>query len=280
VRFTWTLSLCLIACSSSKPEVAHNPGEPHRLLADEILNIAHGGAAIEAPKQTMASYQRAAEANADVLEVDLHSTLDGVLVVIHDDTVDATTNGTGAVQEQTFEELRKLDAGYEFEKDGAYPYRGQGLVIPAFEELLDAFPDAYWVVEIKQQTPSIVAPVIELLRRKGAAERVIIASFKDGIIAEVRAQAPDIFTSLALVEGLALLGMTPEQEAAYVPPARFVQPPEDLLTQEILDRAHRLGLKVHPWTVNDPVRMQELIELGVDGIITDDPAALEALLDK
>jgi glycerophosphoryl diester phosphodiesterase len=279
LRVASVLLIALAACSSSKdpdPEPSDN-----RLLGREVLNIAHGGAAIEAPKQTLLSYQRAVAAQADVLEVDLHSSSDGVLVVIHDDTVDATTDGSGRVNAMTFAELQTFDAGYRFKAaDGSFPFRGQGLVIPAFEQLLDEFPDAYWVVEIKQDTPSIVAPVIELLRAKGAAERAIVASFIDPVIQEVRAHAPDVFTSMALGEGLEILSLTPEQEASYARPARFIQPPDTLSTQDNIDRLHRLGFKVQPWTINDPQRMQELIDWGADGIITDDPATLTGLLGR
>jgi glycerophosphoryl diester phosphodiesterase len=276
VRGFWLVLLgsCLLGCSSDGDD---GPSKPNRLLSDEILSIAHGGAAIAAPKQTLLAYQMATEANADVLEVDIHSTLDGVLVVIHDETVDATTDGTGSVKEQTFEQLRELDAGYAFSKDGGFPYRGQGLTIPSLEELLDAFPEAYWVIEIKQDDPPLTAPLLALLRAKKAEQRVIIASFKDAVMADVRAQAPEIFTSLSTAEAAELLFLTPEQEPSWSSPARFVQPPFGLTDQTRVDRAHRLGLKVHPWTVNDPEEMHRLIALGVDGIITDDPATLEAL---
>jgi glycerophosphoryl diester phosphodiesterase len=269
--------VCLLGCSSANED---EPAKPNRLLSNEILSIAHGGAAISAPKQTMLSYQQAAEAEADVLEVDIHSSADGVLVVIHDDTVDATTDGTGKVNAKTFEELRKLDAGYAFTTDGgtSFPYRGQGLVIPSLEELFDAFPDAYWVVEIKQANPPVIAPLIEMLREKKVDRRVIVATFIDSVIVDFRAQAPDVFTSITLAEGAPLIDMSPEEEETWSSPAQFVQPPFELATQARVDLVHRLGMKMHPWTVNDPKVMQELIARGVDGIITDDPATLESLL--
>jgi glycerophosphoryl diester phosphodiesterase len=269
--------LWVLGCSSASED---EPSQPNLLLSDQILNIAHGGAAIEAPKQTLASYQRAAEAKADVLEVDVHETLDGVLVVIHDDTVDATTDGSGLVKDKTFDELRMLDAGYSFTLDGgaSFPYRGQGLTIPSLEELFDAFPDTYWVVEIKQEDPPIIAPLIELLEKKKLDQRVIVAAFMAGVITDFRAQAPDILTSVSLAEGLPLLSMTPEQEKEWSSPAKFVQSPKEYVDQARVDLVHRLGMKMHPWTVNDPQEMQELLGLGVDGIITDDPATLAGLL--
>lgn len=272
-------ALLVVCCGCSGADDAATP-PPNRLLSGDVLSIAHGGAAAVAPKQTLLSYQKAAEAEADVLEVDVHATSDGVLVVIHDETVDATTDGSGVVKEKTFAELRALDAGYRWTKDGGqtFPFRGQGLVVPSFDELLAAFPEAYWVVEIKQAEPPIVAPLLELLDAKGAAGRTIVAAFKDEVIAEVRTQAPEMLTSLSTGEALELLFLAPEEEAEYVPPARFVQPPASSVTAERVELVHRLEMKIHPWTVNEPAEMQALIAMGVDGIITDDPATLEGLL--
>jgi len=247
---------------------------------DRVLNIAHGGGQALAPKETLLAYQTSALAGADVLEGDVHATKDGVLVLIHDDTIDATTNGTGAISDMTFAELQQWDAGYWFTTDGGntYPERGKGLTVPSLESLLDLFPDAHYVLEIKQSDPPIVMPFLNLLRDKGVLERVLVASFWDDVILDVRAKEPRALTSLATGESLAFAALSEEAEKSYHPPARFIQPPSASAQPDLVERAHRLGMKVHPWTVNDPSEMQSLIATGVDGIITDDPATLSGLL--
>jgi glycerophosphoryl diester phosphodiesterase len=272
------LALGAIGCGSDAEPKATEPENP--LFGDGVLVIAHGGAQAVTPPETLLAYQTAIEAGADVLEGDLHATSDGVLVLIHDATIDATTNGTGAVKDMTFADLQQWDAGYRFTRDGGqtFPYRGQGLTVPSLESVLDAHPDAYFVLEIKQESPSIVTPFIELLEQRGLLPRVIIASFWDAVIDQVRERAPDALTSLATAEMVELVALGPDAEASYVPPGRFVQPPATSAQPALIERVHRLDMKIHPWTVNDPAEMQELIDLGVDGIITDDPAALRALL--
>jgi glycerophosphoryl diester phosphodiesterase len=180
----------------------------------------------------------------------------------------------------TFAELQQWDAGHDFSLDGdqTFPFRGQGLTVPSLESVLDAHPSAYFCLEIKQQEPSIVEPFVALLEKRGLLEHVIIASFWDDVIAQVRIRAPSALTGMATAEMLKLATLTPETEASYEPPGRFVQPPVASAQPELIERAHRLNLKVHPWTVNDPAEMQMLIDLGVDGIITDDPATLRDLL--
>lgn len=267
------------ACGGSD-DTGGGSSEPGLFFSDRVLNIAHGGAQAVVPTETLLSYQTAIEAGADVLEGDLHATKDGVLVLIHDDTVDATTDGTGAVKEMTFAELQQLDAGYWFTSDGGttYPFRGQGLTVASLESLLDAHPDAHYVLELKQIEPSIIAPFLSLLEEREMLEQVLISSFWDEVLIEVRLQAPSALTGLATGESLAFSVLTTDTEVGYQPPAKFLQPPVNAVKPELLERAHRFGMKVHPWTVNDPVQMQTLIELGVDGIITDDPATLRSLL--
>jgi glycerophosphoryl diester phosphodiesterase len=253
------------------------PGNP--FLSDQLLNIAHRGGARLRPEATLLAFEHALSVGADVLEFDLHASSDGVVVAIHDDTVDRTTDGSGAVQAMTFAELRMLDAGYEFTPDGGqtFPYRGMGIQIPTLIEVLEAFPDQYYLIEIKQSEPSIVTDVLAILEMHSALDRVVIASFEQVTIDEVRAAEPELLTAMTPAEMVELLGAS-EQPDGYRPPALFVQAPWDIVDQPLVDFAHSVGLDVQPWTVNSESLMHDLIALGVDGIMTDDPALLEAAL--
>src|SRR5690554_1995342 len=134
-------------------------GEPpgNLLLSDQVLNIAHRGGGLLRPETTLPAFEHALAVGADVLEFDLHASADGVIVAMHDDTVDRTTEGSGAIKDRSFAELRMLDAGYRFTTDDGqtYPYRGAGIQIPTLEEILLGFPDRYYLMEIKQSEPPI-----------------------------------------------------------------------------------------------------------------------------
>jgi glycerophosphoryl diester phosphodiesterase len=247
-------------------------------LSDRRLAIAHRGGGKLRPEATLVAFENALAVGADVIEFDLHSTLDGVVVVIHDDTVDRTTDGTGAVAELTFAELRTLDAGYAFTPDGGqtFPYRGMGIQIPTLDEVLDAFPDQYYCIEIKQLEPSIVPEVIASLDAHAVGDHVVLASFQQATIDEVRASAPELFTAMSFDEMVELYAASDDPN--YSPAAVFVQAPWEVVDQPLVDFTHAIGLVMHPWTVNSEALMQDLIGLGVDGIMSDDPVLLEAAL--
>ncbi len=254
-------------------------------LSDWFLNIAHRGGKQVAPEETLPAFQDAVNTGADVLEMDLHATSDGMVVCMHDDTVDRTTDGTGRIKDMTFDQLRDLDAGFRFTTDGgqSYPFRDKGILVPSLEEVLEAFGgerSLYFVTEVKQSNPSIVDAVLGVLERAGAVDQVVIAAADDNVIAEVREKNPEIFTSLAFGEMLTFATLEAQDERNYRPPARFLHPPWDVADSEFMDRARRFDLKVHVWTVNDRPTMEKVIDLGIDGIMTDDPGLLEQVIDR
>jgi glycerophosphoryl diester phosphodiesterase len=250
------------------------------LLSDQLLNIAHRGGGKLRPEATLPAFENALAVGADVIEFDLHASSDGVVVVIHDDTVDRTTDGSGMVSAMTFAELRMLDAGYAFSPDGglSFPYRGMGIQIPTLDEVLEAFPDRYYLIEIKQSEPSIVPQVLESLAAHEVGDRVVIASFQQVTIDEVRSANIDLFTAMTFDEMVEFYGAS--EDPNYAPPALFVQAPWEVVNQPLVDFAHSLGLKVHPWTVNGEPLMHDLIALGVDGIMSDDPALLDSAIGE
>ena len=228
----------------------------------------------------MEAFENAVAVGANMLEMDVWRSSDGVIYLMHDDTVDRTTDGTGVGRTMTWAELEQLDAAYHFTTDGGatYPLRGTGVRVAKLEDVLNAFPDELISVEIKQNDPPIVDDVLAVLDATGAPGRTVIGSFNDGTVREVREKRPEILTSMGAQEGLEFF-YTPEEE--YEPQTWYLAAPTSLgdivLDQPTIEKAHSYGIVVHVWTVNDAPEMQTLLDWGADGIITDDPATLAGL---
>ena len=246
----------------------------------------HRGAAGLAPENTLPSFALGLALGADMLELDVHASRDGVIVVFHDPTLERTTNGTGAVRERSQYELQQLDAGYHYTRDGHdYPYRGQGLRIPTLEAVLKDFPLTYCNIEVKQANPPIVAQVVEVIQRLDAQHRVLLAAEDDAIMQEIHHLAGDIATSFSATEVADFIarvqtgnwaGYRPSGQALQIPP-RFND--IELVTKESVAAAHHRGLEVHVWTINDADEMKRLLALGVDGIISDVPGLARVVVN-
>ena len=255
---------------------------------DRPVVIAHQGGDGLRPSNTMAAFNHAAELGVDVLEMDIHSTRDGVLVTIHDSTVDRTTDGIGRVLELTFEQIQALDAGYHWptlaEESGRTdrPYRGQGIVIPALEEVLQTFPEMPMNIEIKQSEPSIVDPFCDLLKTydRVGDNRVLVASFHESVIVEFREKCPGVPTSVVQNEVIEFYLLSRLRlHRLWSPPAAAFQVPQSfsgltVITPKFVQHLQEHGVLIHPWTINDQNDMEILLRMGVDGIITDYPDRL------
>jgi len=247
--------------------------------------FAHRGASGEAPENTMAAFRRAVEVGVTYVELDVHATRDGQFVVIHDETLERTTNGQGKVQEHTLAELQQLEAGYWFSRDAGqhFPFRATGVRISTLAEVLRGFPGLRFTVEIKPAEPAIEELVIAVVRDCGRVEDVILASEHDRVITRVRELAPDMATSFAAGEVADFIQrVSTGQFAAYHPVGLALQiPPEfhdiPLVTAETVAAAHTLGLEIHVWTINEPREIERLLDLGVDGIMSDFPGRLRAV---
>jgi glycerophosphoryl diester phosphodiesterase len=243
--------------------------------------IAHRGSRLLWPENTMDAFSGAVALGYRHLETDLHLTRDGVLVCIHDHTLDRTTDGTGPVGDLTFAELAKLDAGYRHHDAEGAVHRGKGIRVPSLEEAVLAFPDVSFVVDLK--TENLVGPLYDLIERIGLHDRLIVGSFSDRRLDEFRAVAGSrvaTSTGAALSRSWVIAsrmgrGVRCEALALQLPrTSRGVR----VIDRRLVDSAHGLGLQVHVWTVNKPDEMAELLDLGVDGIITDRPDVLKAVL--
>lgn len=256
------------------------------LESDTPLVFGHRGAAGLAPENTLPSFALALALGADVLELDVHGTSDGVIVVHHDETLDRTTNGNGLIREHTFGQIEDLDAGFHFSRDGRdFPYRGHGLWIPTLEEVLDAFPEVPLNIEVKQGDPAIAEEVVRILRAFEATDRVLLAAEKDPILAEVRRVGDGIPTGFAAGEVVDFVNRVSTGDfAGYAPLGTALQiPPRfgdiELVTRESVAAARAHGLEIHVWTINQRDEMDALLALGIDGIMSDLPGLARIAVD-
>ena len=252
-------------------------------------NIAHRGGRDVVPENTLAGFREGLRVGADVLELEVHLTADGHLVAIHDDTVDRTTDGTGLVREMTLREVKGLDAGYRFTRDGGetYPHRGQGVAVPTLEEVYREFPEEPVNVEIKEDQPDIERALWQAIEEADAADRTLVVPSSSGIIRRFRAASGgrvatgSSATEIAVFELLRRLGLSRFLRPSY----QALQVPEGyrnvlrLVTPSFVRAAHRLGVRVDVWTVNTEPDMRRVLGHGVDGIMTDRPDILAQLLD-
>jgi glycerophosphoryl diester phosphodiesterase len=234
------------------------------------LPFAHQGGAGDHPENTMAAFEHAVSLGYRYLETDVHATADGVLVAFHDDDLDRVTDRGGRIGDLPWAEVERARVA------GSH-------AIPLLEDLLGTWPDAR--VNIDPKHDAGVGPLVEVLRRTNAVARVCIGAFSDRRLARVRRQlGPDLCTSLG-PGGIARLKMAGRRLPTGRLPAACAQVPVRTRGVTVLDarlvaEAHRRGLQVHVWTIDDPQEMTRLLDLGVDGIMTDRPAVLKQVLQE
>ena len=233
--------------------------------------FAHRGGAALAPENTLVAFDAGLAAGADGIELDVRLSRDGVPVLMHDPTLERTTNGSGPVDERTAADLAALDAGYHFERGGGFPFRGRGVGVPTLRDVFERYPNAPMLVELKAADERLARAVVELVREAGAAGRVTVGSFQKGALDTVRALDPAIRTGADMDDvrnGLHGVAGRPAFEAFQVPE---VYAGMRIVTPEFIANAHALGVSVTVWTVNQEADMRRLLDWGVDGLITDRP---------
>ncbi len=295
-RRSFLKSSMLMAAAAAMPSSSAAQGEPPRGAAHPFFTgakrrpevIAHQGGKGQWPAETLHAFEQSAKLGVDVLELDIHSTRDGALVLMHDAEVDATTDGRGPIRRHSLAELKRLDAGYRWTADGGktFPFRGKGIKVATLDEVFEAFPRSRMNIEIKQSEPSLVDALCDMIGRHGMEEKVLVASFSHEVIERFRARCGRAATSASTRELLefragsdAIVGRRLRPDALQVKDRVSVV---RVLTERVVKRAHspRVGLPVHARTVNDIDDMRRMINLGVDGIITDYPGPLLALLER
>jgi glycerophosphoryl diester phosphodiesterase len=245
--------------------------------------IGHRGAAGERPENTLLSFEKALEDGAQILESDIQVTRDGVPILLHDPDVDRTTEGRGAVSELDLQGVRRLDAGHAFEDaSGHHPYRGQSIHIPSLEEAFERFPEARFNLEIKSADPRATSRTLDLVARFGRPDRTLLTAGETPIMKQLRralaqhAAQPAVGASqdeiVAAVRSALSDAPMPAGVMALQIPAHFLDQP--LVTPELVLHAHAHGVEIHVWTINDLDEIEALLDLGVDGIVTDHPGRM------
>jgi len=250
--------------------------------------IGHRGAAGEVPENTLASFRFALDSGAQILESDLHATRDGTVVMCHDDGVDRTTGGSGRIAELAFAEIARLDAGQGFSRDGGatHPFRGRGLRIPALRDAFATFPAARFNLELKERDAGLVEGTLELVAEFDRADRTLLTAADDELMALLRRRLRETGVGAAVgactgdvvgfVRAAAEGEPPPPEPMALQIPAEFAGRP--LVTPELVRAAHACDVQIHVWTVNETAEMQRLLDLGVDGLVTDFPGRLAKLV--
>ncbi|HEY2511953.1 MAG TPA: glycerophosphodiester phosphodiesterase [Polyangiaceae bacterium] len=262
------------------------PAPRHPRLPSLPRLYAHRGAAAELPENTVPSFRRALELGADCLETDAHLTRDGHVVLSHDPTGARMCGVHTAIADATLADVQSWDASARFDD----PRRevassGQRFRIPTLEEALTEFPGVPFNVDAKAHHPVMVRHLVDVIRKAGAADRTLIASFDAPTLREARRLGYEGKVGLAQSEVLRLLalprgvlGWLPFAGAAAQIPYRAYG--IDLGTRAVVAKCRSLGLEVHYWTVNDPALAVRLLDAGADAIMTDDPRAIFPTIDK
>lgn len=282
--------LAVIALFYAVVNLFPRPVEDHVFFShfDEYpLVIAHAGSKLY-PTDTMYAFERYAAMGVDILEMDTNMTADGEIVVIHDKTIDRTTDGSGTVSEMTLKEIKQYDAAYNWTQDDGetYPLRAAGVTIPSLREVFEAFPQYPMIIEIKQESPSMAGTLCELIKEYEMEDYVMIPSFSDVAIAEFRDACPGVATQpsrgevtrFVVLNFLGLSGLTNPQYQAFGVPEEDGGIP--VVTRWFIWNAHRKNLDVQIWTINDPDEMQRFMDMGVDGIMTDRTDLMLELLEN
>ena len=241
-----------------------------------------------APENTRPAFDFARKHNADILELDVRLSRDRELMVIHDATVDRTTDGTGKVTDMSASAIGVLDAGYRFCVEGGQKtaFRGRGVVIDRLEELLTLYPCMRFNIDIKDNTPLAVDALAQMLEQNVALDRVVVASFHHRVLQYCRRRFPWIETSASKVDVRQFYWkyLRGRPSSAELPAALFQLPLRyfavSFTSPRFIDAVHEAGITVDYWTVNNPKIITQLIEKGADGIVTDRADIASAIIQQ
>lgn len=259
---------------------------PDLLSLDTPVVVAHRGGAGLRPENTLTAFEHAVSLGADAIECDVHLSGDGEVVVIHDATVDRTTNGHGAVASLTAAQLGALDAAWAFEGPPGQPmFREKGIGVPRLADVFQRLPGTKVVIELKGDDPAIVPPVLDVIRSQGRQGDVILGGFSHRVLLAVRTQAAELVTSASSTEARAAVrrawcGWPPRDTGCRLFQMPFHYRGRQILRRRLVQAVRRVAVPVHAWVVDDPDDMRLLLGWGVTGIITDRPDLARAVLAR
>jgi len=241
-----------------------------------VVAIAHRGGSRLRPENTMPAFEHAVALGVDALECDVHLSRDGEVVVIHDPTLDRTTNAHGEVAGWRAYDLAALDAAHQFDPDQHFPFRGRGIGVPRLDDILRRFPEMPVVVEIKGDRAELAGRVLDIIRDHRADERVIVGGFSLAVLSEVRRLNPVLLTSASSAEVQAALRrsyffLTPKRTGYRLFQAPVRLRGKSILTRQFVRAARRAGIPVQAWIVDEIDEMRRLVDWGVTGLISDRP---------
>jgi glycerophosphoryl diester phosphodiesterase len=237
--------------------ITDNLGDIYTLTKPIV--IAHRGASSDAPENTMKAFSRAIEIGADMIELDIHMTLDNQLVCIHDNDLDRTTNGTGFINELTLEEIQSYDAG-------------DGQIVPSLEKVLALCKDRI-MLDIELKEFDIEQNVLSVVERYKMLEEVIFSSFYHGSVLTLKKLNTSCRTAILFdspIEDIVDYALSIQANA--------INPPFDMIDIDLVESVHSAGLQVYPWTVNSKATATKLLTFEVDGLITDEPEMMKRLI--
>ena len=252
------------------------------LSAEYPLRFAHRGSRLLWPENTAEAFQGAIDLGYHYIETDVRITRDGVVVAFHDATLERTTNGKGPVDQWDFTDLQRLDAAYWFDPDNDYPLRGTGVKVRSLDEVLVTWPDVRFNLDLKGS--NLEWPVADVIKRRARIDTTLVGSFVDHRVARFRritrgeiAVAAGPSSVLAMVAASRLGKTVRRPVAAYQLPFNYKLVPIDA---KLVEAIHASGAQLHTWTVNESADMDRLLDLGVDGIVTDRPDLLNEVLRR
>ncbi len=250
------------------------------LSLEHPIRLAHRGSRRLWPENTMTAFQGAVDLGYLYIETDVRITGDDVVVVFHDKTLERVTNGTGQVRDWRYEELRRLDAAYHFDPADGHPRRGTGVGIPTLEEVLLTWPDVHFNIDIKGRR--MEWHVAEVVKRLGRERSTLIGAFSDFRVGRYRrimgkdtAIAAGPLAAMAMFAASRIGATAPGKATAYQLPFDATGVPID---RKLVAAVHEAGSQIHAWTVNERDDMVRLLDLGVDGIVTDRPDTLNEVV--
>ena len=266
--------------SAARPALRPNTSRP--------LVIAHRGGAGVSPENTLYAFERAAKMGVDALELDVRSASDGTLVVLHDATVDRTTEGAGLVSQMSLDALKRLDAAYRWSPDGgrSFPLRAKGVTIPTLAEVFAALPETRFIIEPKQGSPSVSKSLCRAIREHGMSDKVTVGSFSQSTLDEFRGECAEVATSASTGEASKfLLRYKTGLSGDYHPSMRALLIPRqagglEVVSRGLVESAHAHNLAVYVWTINSVADMSRVLDMGVDGVMTDYPDRLLQALGR
>ncbi len=245
--------------------------------------VAHRGDSKHFPENTIEAFLSAVKMKIDVIETDVHLSKDDVVVIWHDDTLDRNTNGSGRIEDHSLQELLEFDAGYTFTKDGGktYPFRDKNVKLCTLEEALVKCPNQRFNIDLKTNDLKIVDEFIKVVRKHNAEHRVCCASFHLSNLLSIREKAPDILTSVTTEEVRPLLfkqklNILPKKlsERKIIFQVPVSQGLIKVITPRFIKMMHQRGAIIMVWTINEEEEMRRLFKMGVDSIMSDDPATV------